>query len=143
MILIDANLLLYAYDPRSPFHGESRRWLGEIFSHEEEIGIPFQVILAFLRVSTNPRLASSSAGLVLALATVDSWLALPNVEILTPGQRHWPIFKTLCLAASVTGDVSTDAHLAALAMEFNATLYSTDRDFARFPGLRWRNPLAV
>jgi toxin-antitoxin system PIN domain toxin len=143
LILIDANLLLYAYDPRSPFYGDARRWLAEAFSYEEEIGIPFQAILAFLRVSTNPNSARTPSAMAVALATVDSWLALANVELSTPGPKHWEIFKTLCLAAGVTGNVSTDVHIAALAIEYDSTLCSTDRDFARFPGLRWRNPLAA
>lgn len=143
MILIDANLLLYAYDPRSPFYSDTRRWLGEAFSDEEKIGIPFQAILAFLRVSTNPRSAGTTSGMTVALATVDSWLALANVKLLSPGPKHWQIFKTLCIAAGVTGEVSTDVHIAALAIENDTTLYSADRDFARFPGLRWRNPLAI
>jgi toxin-antitoxin system PIN domain toxin len=143
LIVIDANLLLYAYDPRSPFYADARRWLGEAFSDEEEVGIPFQSVLAFLRVSTNPRSTKTSSGMAVALATVDSWLALANVKLSTPGPKHWQIFKTLCLAAGVTGDVSTDVHIAALAIENDATLYSADRDFARLPALRWRNPLAV
>jgi toxin-antitoxin system PIN domain toxin len=143
LIVIDANLLLYAYDPGSPFYGDTRRWLGEAFSDEEEIGIPFQAVLAFLRVSTKLHSAGKSSGIAVALATVDGWLALANVKLLTPGPKHWQIFKTLCLAAGVAGDVSTDVHIAALAIENDAMLCSADRDFARFPGLRWRNPLAV
>jgi len=141
VIVIDANLLLYAYDPRSPFYVDTRRWLGEIFSDEEEIGIPFQAILAFLRVSTKLHSARTHSGMAVALATVDNWLELENVTIIAPGSKRWQIFKTLCLATALTGDLSTDAHLAALAIEYNATLYSTDSDCARFPGLRWRNPL--
>jgi len=143
LILIDANLLLYAYDPRSPFYGDTRRWLGEAFSDEEEIGILFQAVLAFLRVSTKLYSAGTPSAMAIALATVDSWLALANVKLSTPGPKHWQIFKTLCLAAGVTGDVSTDVHIAALAIENDATLYPADRDFARFPRLRWRNPLVV
>jgi len=143
LILIDANLLLYAYDPRSPFYGDTRRWLGEAFSDEEEIGIPFQAVLAFLRVSTKLYSAGTPSAMAIALATVDSWLALANVGLLGSGPKHWQIFKTLCLASGVTGDVSTDVHIAALAIENDATLYSADRDFARFPRLRWRNPLVV
>jgi toxin-antitoxin system PIN domain toxin len=143
LIVIDANLLLYAYDPRSPFYSDTRRWLGEAFSDEEEIGIPFQAVLAFLRVSTKLHAAGTTSGMAVALATIDSWLALANVKLLTPGPEHWPVFKKLCLAAGVTGDVSTDVHVAALAIENEATLCSADRDFTRLPGLRWRNPLAV
>jgi len=141
VIVIDANLLLYAYDPRSPFYVDTRRWLGKIFSDEEEIGIPFRAILAFLRVSTKLHSARTHSGMAVALATVDSWLELENVTVVAPGPKHWQIFKRLCLTTALTGDLSTDAHLAALAIEYNATLYSTDSDFARFPGLRWRNPL--
>ncbi len=77
------------------------------------------------------------------MIAVDSWLELANVTVLTPGPEHWRIFKDLCIVAGLTGDLATDAHLAALALENDATLCSVDRDFARFPGLRWRNPLAV
>ncbi len=143
MIVIDANLLLYAYNERTDQHLAARTWLNETFASAEEIGLPMQSILAFVRISTNPRLAGVSSTIGTALAVADSWLALPNVRILVPGSRHWAIFKGLCLATALTGDLSTDAHLAALAIEYDATLCSTDRDFARFPGLRWRNPLAA
>ncbi len=143
MIVLDANLLLYAYDPRSPFYDAARRWLGDVFSYEDEVGIPFQSILAFVRVSTHVSLASQSFTMRYALEAVDGWLALANVKVLTPGQTHWEIFKKLCLTSGISGDVSTDVHIAALAIEHDAILCSVDRDFARFLGLRWRNPLEL
>ncbi len=141
--MIDANLLLYAYNDRTAQHTAARGWLSEQFASGKEIGLPMQSILAFVRISTNPKLSDVSSTVATAIAVVDSWLSLPNVRMLVPGPGHWSIFKSLCAATALTGDLSTDAHLAALAIEYNATLYSTDRDFARFPGLRWRNPLAV
>jgi toxin-antitoxin system PIN domain toxin len=141
LIVIDANLLLYAYNARTEQHLAARAWLNQIFASAQDIGLPMQSILAFIRISTNPRLSDVSSTIDTALAVADSWLTLPHVRMLVPGPEHWAIFKSLCLSTALTGDLSTDAHLAALAMEYNATLYSTDRDFARFPGLRWANPL--
>jgi toxin-antitoxin system PIN domain toxin len=143
LIVIDANLLLYAYNERTEQHRAARNWLTETFASGAEIGLPMQSILAFVRISTNPKLSGVSSTISTALAVADGWLMLPSVQILVPGPGHWAIFMGVCLATALTGDLSTDAHLAALAIEYDATLYSTDRDFARFPGLRWRNPLAV
>lgn len=139
--MIDANLLLYAYNERTKQHVAARTWLTERFASAEEIGLPMQSILAFIRISTNPRLSDISSTIGTALTVVDGWLMLPNVRIVVPGPGHWPIFKSLCVATSLTGDLSTDAHLAALAIEYGATLHSTDRYFARFPELRWVNRL--
>lgn len=141
MIVIDANLLIYSYNVATSFHPVARQWLGEAFSDEERVGIPFQSILAFIRVSTNMNLPGTRSTMAASLATVDSWLALANVRVLNPGSEHWRIFEELCLAAGATGDLATDAHIAALAIENDAMLCSVDRDFARFPGLQWRNPL--
>jgi len=142
LIVIDANLLLYAYNERTPQHKAARDWLTETFASGDAVGLPMQSVLAFVRISTNPKLSDASSTIATAILVVDSWLTLPNVRILVPGPGHWAIFKSLCVATALTGDLSTDAHLAALAIEYNATLYSTDSDFARFPGLRWSNPLA-
>ena len=141
MILIDANLLLYAYNEESLHHPASRLWLDRMLSSGAEIGVPLQSILAFIRISTNPKLQGNPASVVSAIAVVDSWLMQPRVRILMPGLHHWALLKHLCLATAVTGNLSTDAHLAALSIEHDGTLYTTDRDFARFPGLRWQNPL--
>jgi toxin-antitoxin system PIN domain toxin len=141
VIIIDANLLIYAYDVTSPFHDASRRWLEDTFSSHEEIGLPYQSVFAFLRVMTHPKLRASPVSLQLATRVVDEWLRTPGVWLITPGIGHWTTFSRLCHAAQATGNLITDVHIATIAMEANATLYSADRDFARIPGLRWVNPL--
>ena len=141
MILIDANLLLYAYNEDSLHHLGARHWLSELLSSDAEVGLPLQSILAFLRISTNPRLQGNPASTASASAVVDSWLLQPKVRILMPGSSHWAILKRLCLATALTGNLSTDAHLAALSIEHDGTLYTTDRDFSRFTELSWKNPL--
>ncbi len=143
MIVIDANLLLYAYVRELPFHAEARRWLQEAFSEEPLIGIPWQSIGAFLRVATNPRLSMGDLPTDRALAIVDSWLALPNVRALAPGDNHWPLLRRALTQSQVRGPRITDVQLAAITMEYGGTLHTTDRDFARFPGLRWTNPLTA
>ena len=141
MIVVDANLLVYAYNKRMPQHVPARQWLEETFSSGVEVGIPMQAILAFIRLSTNTKLHGPHSSLPVVLSIIDSWLAQAAVEILHPGARHWEIFRKLCVGADASGNLSTDAHLAALAIEHDAVLYSADNDFARFPGLRWKNPL--
>ena len=141
MIVVDANLLIYAYNERMPQHAPARRWLEETFSSDVEVGIPMQAILAFIRLSTNTKLPGPHSSLPRVLSIIDSWLAQAEIHILHPGTRHWEIFRKLCVGADASGNLSTDAHLAALAIEYGAVLYSADTDFARFPGLRWKNPL--
>jgi toxin-antitoxin system PIN domain toxin len=142
LIVIDANLLLYAYSEQAPQHAASRAWLEGMFSSGEEIGIPVQGILTFIRVSTNAKLPGYRSPLGLALDTVDTWLSQPSVRILAPGPAYWQIFRRISLQADAAGNLSSDAHFAALAIEYDAVLYTADADFARFPGLRWKNPLA-
>lgn len=141
MILIDANLLLYAYDAASPHHAAARRWLVDLLSRPEPVGLPWLTVLAFLRIATNPRAFASPLAIEEAAQVVSEWLALPNIVTLGPGERHWEILKGLLGAAQARGPLVMDAHLAALAREHGAVLATTDRDFARFPGLHWRNPL--
>jgi toxin-antitoxin system PIN domain toxin len=141
MMLIDANLLLYAYDSVSEHHSAARDWLAVSFSKPDPVGLAWVTILAFLRIATNPRMraqpfTSSEAG-----AVVQEWLELPNMTILAPTERHWPILQALIGKAQVRGALMMDAHLATLAIEHGAVLYSNDRDFSRFPGLKWVNPL--
>ena len=142
MIVVDANLLIYAYNERMPQHVSARRWLEETFSSDVKVGIPTQAILAFIRLSTNTKLPGPHSSLPRVLSIIDSWLAQAEVQILHPGPRHWEIFRRLCAKAEASGNLSTDAHFAALAIEHDAVLYSADTDFARFPSLRWKNPLA-
>ncbi len=141
MILVDANLLLYAYNPSFDRHHIARTWLEEILGKPDPVRLAWTGILAFVRVATNPRAFEYPLSLEEAMSIVSSWLARPMVAILEPGERHWEILRDLLVRTQTRGPVITDAHLAALAVEHGATLCSTDRDFARFPGLRLLNPL--
>jgi toxin-antitoxin system PIN domain toxin len=141
MILIDANLLLYAYDSSSEQHRAAADWLSACLSGPELAGFAWMTILAFLRIGTHPRLRAQPFSSAEAAAIVQEWLDQPNVRILTPTDRHWTILKGLLGTAQVRAALVTDAHLAALAIEHGAVLYSNDRDFTRFPGLKWVNPL--
>jgi toxin-antitoxin system PIN domain toxin len=143
MILCDANLLLYAYDASSSAHEASRQWLEATLSGVEPVGLPWNSLLAFLRISTNPRAVTRPLALAEATAIVSSWLELPLVLIPAPGPRHWEILERVVRSAQARGPLVTDAHLAALAIEHGALLASTDRDFTRFEGLRLLNPLAA
>jgi toxin-antitoxin system PIN domain toxin len=141
MILVDANLLLYAYHPRSEHHEASRTWLDGILSRSELVRFAWQTLWAFLRISTNPRVFERPLTISEAEATVASWLAQPPVGILEPSDRHWDILRGLMREGQTTGPLIMDAVLASIAIEHGATLHTTDRDFSRFPGLSWKNPL--
>ena len=141
MKIIDANLLMYAYDDVSPFHVASKTWIESAFSSSEPIGLPLPSVAAFLRIMTHKHLAGQRYSLREAIEFVDEWLALPHVRLLAPGENHWPILRRTLLEGEASGPLSTDAQIAALTIEIGGTLYSNDRDFARFPGLRWQNPL--
>jgi toxin-antitoxin system PIN domain toxin len=143
VIVLDANLLLYAYDAGSPQHESARAWIERVFSEGEPVGLPWQTVAAFLRVITSPKLRGDRCTVQEAAAIVDQWLAQPNVRLLGPGERHWSILRSAMLEGQVRGPLITDAQLAALAVEHGGVLHTTDRDFARFPGLRWTNPLRI
>ena len=140
MILVDANLLLYGYDQSSSWHRPSKTWLEKCLMDESRVGLAWVTILAFLRITTHPRLPGPIS-LADAIAIVNDWLSLPSVVVLSPGERHWEILSNLLPAAGASGPLVMDAHLAALAIEHGATLCTNDRDSARFPGLKWMNPL--
>lgn len=142
MILVDANVLLYAYQPQSPSHVRCRAWVEENFSGEEPVCLAWVTILAFIRISTNPRVFGEPLLAAEAVSTVSSWLERPSVSVLEAGERCWEILRTLLVEAQVSGPLVMDAFLAALALENGATLVTTDRDFARFPQLKIRNPAA-
>lgn len=143
MILIDANLLLYAYNTSSAEHERAVEWLEGVLSAPAPVGLCWATISAFLRISTNPRAFVSPMTPAEATAAVDAWMAVPNVVILAPGDHHWTILRQLIREQQVRGPLLTDAHLAALALEHDATLCSNDRDFSRFPGLKISNPLTA
>lgn len=141
MILIDANLLLYAYDPSSPHHQYARDWLENTLSKPEHVGLAWMTLLAFVRIGTSPRAVEHPLSMPEAVRIVSDWLERPTVTILNPGERHWEILRDLVTRGQAHGSLIMDAHLAALAIEHGATLATTDRDFSRFPGLRIFNPL--
>ena len=143
MIVLDVNLLIYAYDTTCDGHRKARTWIEDAFSGHETIGLPWQNISAFLRILTYPGLMGERFTMRQALAIVDEWLERPHVRALAPGEDHWTVFKEMLVEGDVRGKLTTDAALAALTIEYGGVLYTNDRDFARFPGLRRVNPLAA
>jgi len=141
VILIDANILLYAYDTASQEHQAARLWLEKTLSTNAPVGLAWVTLLAFLRISTNARARKDPFTIAEAIVIVSLWLDRPMVSIVHPSDRHWEILKEMLTEGQATARLATDAHLAALAIENGATLCSTDRDFTRFPGLRTLNPL--
>ena len=141
MILPDANLLLYAYYPRAAQHEASRTWLEAVLSGTDTVRFSWQTLWAFLRISTNAKVFEQPLSIDEASAAVSSWLERPNAGIVEPGERHWEILRRLMENAQCSGPLVTDAALAAIAIEHGGTLYTTDRDFSRFTGLAWKNPL--
>jgi uncharacterized protein len=141
VILLDVNLLLYAYDADSAQHEAARRWVEEAFSQPEPVLLPWTTVLAFLRIATHPRVWLYPMPMAEAIAIVDEWLARPNIAVIGPQERYWAILKRLLQESQCRGPMVMDAHLAALALEQGATLCSNDKDFARFSGLRVSSPL--
>lgn len=141
MIVLDANILLYAYDSTAAGHARARAWVEQIFSGTEPVGLPWQSIAAFLRVMTNSRLPGERFTPIEAADVVNRWLEQPCVQALAPGERHWGLFRQMFIEGQAAGPLASDAQLAALTIECGGVLHTTDRDFARFPGLRWTNPL--
>ena len=141
-MLVDANLLLYAYDTSSPRHEAARSWFEGVMSTEPDVQFGIATILAFLRLGTDSRVFEQPYAPAEAVGVVSSWLAQPNVSVAVPSERHWAGLAELADAAKARGPLMMDAHLAALTIEHGARLATTDRDFARFPGLRFEDPLA-
>jgi len=141
MILVDANLLIYAIDVDSPHHAMARRWLEGVLSGADDVALAWGVVLAFLRVVTHPAIMCKPLPAEDALGFVDGWLAQPRVHLLAPGERHWALLSGLLRATGTAGNLTSDAHLAALAIEHGCSVASADNDFRRFPALRHVNPL--
>jgi len=141
VILADANLLLYAYHPSADQHRKSRAWLEASLSGPELVRFAWLTLWAFLRIATNPRVFERPLSVSEASAAVSAWLAQPVAGILEPGERHWDILNRLMRDGQTAGPLVMDAVLAAIAIEHGATLCTTDRDFSRFAGLKWINPL--
>lgn len=142
MILIDANLLIYAIDADSPHHPAARAWLEEALSGTERVGLAWTAVLAFLRLTTRSGILLNPLPAADALAYVGSWFDQPCVQAVVPGEGHWPVLRNLLATAGTAGNLTSDAHLAALAIEHGAAVYSADNDFKRFSGLEHVNPLA-
>jgi toxin-antitoxin system PIN domain toxin len=141
MKLLDANLLLYAVNRDAPLFHKATTWLSKALAGPETVALTWTVLLAFLRLSTRPEVFARPLPAPKALDLIDTWLSQPCVAVVEPGARHRRVLRDL-LPAGTGGHLVMDAHLAALAMEHGARLYSCDADFARFPGLDWTNPLA-
>jgi toxin-antitoxin system PIN domain toxin len=141
VILVDANLLIYAVDKDAPLHRPARRWFESTLSGSTTVGLAWVVILAFLRITTRAGLLRRPLPPEVALGYVESWLQQPYVEAVSAGPRHWSMLKRLLEAAGTAGNLTSDAHLAAMGIERAAPVYSTDNDFKRFPGLDHINPL--
>lgn len=141
MNLLDSSTLLHAYDPDFRHYPKSRAWLEKTFSDPEKVGLAWVAILAFLRISTNPRAFRRPFSVEEASRIVSEWLDRPNTVVLEAGQRHWEILSGILSTARARGDLVMDAHLASLAIEHGAVVCTDDRDFARFPGLKTLDPL--
>ena len=143
MIIPDINLLVHAYHEASPRHEAARGWWTDCMSGEGVVGLPWAVLFGFVRLTTHPRILDPPLRPAAALDRVESWIGRRAARIVEPGPRHLAIVRRLVASVGVAGSLTTDLHLAALAIEHNAELHSNDRDFARFDGLRWHDPLAA
>jgi hypothetical protein len=141
MILLDANLLIYAVNADAPLNRKARAWLESVLSGQETVGFSWNVILAFLRLTTRPGLFRRPLPADTAFDVAASWLNQPCATVVDPGPRHLQILRELLRPLGTGGNLTSDAHLAALAIEHRAELCSSDTDFARFQALKWRNPL--
>ena len=142
MIVPDVNLLLHAHDSQFRKHISARQWWETLLNGSDSVGLPWVAILGFIRIATHPKILDHPLDVSGACARVRSWLDRPQTILIHPGDRHADILFDLLEAAGSAGNLTTDAHLAALTIEHQAELHSTDADMARFPGLRWVNPLA-
>ncbi len=141
MILVDANILIYAEDKFSPHHEDARQWWDTQLSGEAPVCLCWPILSSFIRIGTNRQIFMKPLTLKQAITRVQSWMDQPCVRLIDPTESHWQIFKTMLLEGQATANLVADAHLAALAIEHGCTLYSTDSDFSRFPRLRWKNPI--
>jgi len=142
VILVDANILLYAEDSLHPRHDAARSWWDAHLSGTQPVCFCWTVLSAFIRIGTNPRVFERPLPIDQAVSRVQSWLDQPCARIIRPTDQHWTLFQNMLIKGQASANHVTDAHLATLAIEHGCMLASTDSDFARFPGLKWHNPLA-
>jgi uncharacterized protein len=141
-MIVDANVLLYAVDADSTFHDAARDWLEETLNGPTRLGLPWASLLAFQRISTHPRASASPLSPGQAWSYIGDWLGADGTWVPAPGDRHAEILRRLVVEGDLRGNLVTDAHLAALAIEHGVGVCSMDSDFARFPELTWVNPAA-
>jgi hypothetical protein len=141
VILIDANLLIYAIDADSAQHARARRWLEETLSSDTAVGLAWIVVLAFVRITTRAGIMRNPLTPDRAIGFIDAWLAQPYVAFIAPGEGHWPVLRNMLLSGGTAGNLTSDAHLAALAIEHGCVVASADNDFRRFAGVTLVNPL--
>jgi len=142
LILVDANVLLYAQDSLSDYHARAREWWDTQLSGTDPVCLCWTVISAFIRIGTNSRVFKRPLSCSEAIERVQSWLDQPCTRLIQPTEKHWSIFQEMLVKGKASANLVTDAHLSALAIEHGCEINSTDADFSRFPHLKWRNPLA-
>lgn len=140
MILPDVNVLIHAFRADSPQHAVCRRWLNVVVENDARFGVSPLALCAVMRITTNPRAFREPSAFAEAVAFCDNLLAQPHCETVTPGERHWEIFRRVCVESDTRGPRTTDAWFAALAIEQGCTWITLDRDYARFRRLDWREP---
>jgi toxin-antitoxin system PIN domain toxin len=141
MILTDFNVLVYAHRADASGHAAYRQWLENLINGDQAYGVSELVLSGFIRIVTHPRVFNPPSDLGSAFAFANEIRSQPNSVVIAPGPRHWNIFIGLCEAAGIKGNLVPDAYLAALAIESGSEWITTDRDYSRFPGLKWRHPL--
>jgi toxin-antitoxin system PIN domain toxin len=141
MILLDVNVLVYAHDETSRYHPQARLWWENQLNGSQMIGLSWVAMLAFIRLLTNPRIFQNPYSAPEIMSIIGAWLEQPHVKIIHPSEQHFTTLANLIGQIGTAGNLTTDAHLAALAIERGLILQTTDADFARFPGLKWNNPL--
>lgn len=141
MKIVDINVLLYVVNENTPHHQTLLGWWESAVNSDESVGLPWVVLLGFLRISTNPKIFPHPLDPTTALNKIHTWLSLANTVLVREKEEHWEILRILLVEAGTAGNLTTDAHLATLAISHGAVLVSCDRDFARFRGLRWENPI--
>ena len=143
MKIIDTNLLVYAFVPELEQHPSARRWFQGVLREDEAIGLTWHAVLGFVRIVTDRRIFRVPLPVPKAVDLVDGWLQQQSVELVLPTPRHWTTLREMLVSGQASGPLASDAHVAALAREHGATIYTTDRDFLRFPDVRVVNPLAA
>lgn len=141
MILPDVNLLVYAHNLRAPQHQKALDWWNRCLEGHDGVALAWVVVLGFVRITTHPKIFERPLPVAEALARVEEWLTLPQVHLIHPPHTHFQTWSSLLKPLGSAGNLTTDSHLAALALERGLILHTTDADFSRFPGLKWKNPL--